>query len=90
MSWLPTIGKVNATGTLAEIYARIPKLPLPRVYFPPDGEIPAMIRAHSVDPQLIPLVFGGVAASLFTDETLSWARREIVNTATSYANQCFY
>jgi len=63
--------------------------PMPKVYQPPHGGTPGIIRAHSLDPALIGIVFGGMSASLATD-TLAWPLRELVNTATSLANQCSY
>ena len=90
MPWIETIDVSRATGALAEIYVRMRERPLPAVYRPPRGGSPGIVMAHSLDPALLALMFGGVSASLATDDTLSWPQREIVNTATSLANQCFY
>ncbi len=90
MARLPTIDAAQATGELAAVYRRMRERPMPKVYLPPHGGIAGIIRAHSVDPQLVGLVFGGMSASLATDDTLAWPLRELVNTATSLANQCFY
>ena len=90
MAWIETIDASRATGGLAEVYARMRTRPMPAVYQPPHGGAPGIILAHSLDPQLMALTFGGVSASLATGGTLTWPQREIVNTATSLANQCFY
>ncbi len=63
---------------------------MPRVYAPPHGGAPGIVRAHSLDAKLIEIVFGGMSVSLATEETLAWPRRELVNTVTSLVNQCFY
>jgi hypothetical protein len=90
MAWIDTIDATRATGELARVYDRMRERPMPLVYRPPHGGAPGIILAHSLDPALIALTFGGMSASLATDDTLVWARREVVNTATSLANQCFY
>ena len=90
MAWIETIDATRATGELAQVYVRMRERPMPAVYRPPHGGAPGIILAHSLDPTLIGLTFGGMSASLVTDDTLGWAPREVVNTATSLANQCFY
>jgi len=89
MAWIHTIDAHEATGPLAAVYARMRERPMPKAYLPPHGGTPGIIRAHSLDPKLIELVFGGMSASLATD-TLPWPLRELVNTATSRINQCLY
>jgi hypothetical protein len=89
MAFIRTIDAREATGALAATYARMKERPMPSVYVPPHGGAPGIIRAHSLDPQLIAIVFGGMSASLASD-TLSWPHRELINTATSFANQCSY
>jgi hypothetical protein len=89
MAWIRTIDSPEASGDLAAVYARMRERPMPTVYRPPHGGAPGIIRAHSLDPELIGIVFGGMSASLATD-SLAWPLRELVNTATSLANQCLY
>jgi uncharacterized peroxidase-related enzyme len=78
-----------ATGPLREIYDRMRERALPPVYRPAHGGMPGIIAMHSLDPQLIPKVFG--AASTLNDAgPLSWPERELVNAITSRLNQCLY
>jgi hypothetical protein len=63
--------------------------PLPAVYRPTHGGVPGIIAAHSLDPQLIPKVFGA-SSTLNGTGPLSWPERELVNTITSRLNQCLY
>lgn len=89
MTFIRTIDTHEATGELAAVYARMKARPMPSVYVPKHGGAPGIIRAHSLDPALIALKFGGLSASLASD-TLAWPLRELVNSATSVANQCLY
>ena len=47
-----------ATGPLREIYDKMRERPLPPVYRPQHGGVPGIIAMHSLDPLLIPRVFG--------------------------------
>lgn len=88
MAWLSTISQAQATGTLADAYAAMAKRPMPPVYQPPHGDAAGIIRAHSLDPELLQRTFsvsGSLAAS-----PLAWADRELLASATSRTNQCFY
>lgn len=86
---LPIIGYAESTGTLRDIYDRMRERPLPAVYRPPHGGAPGIIQAHSLDPELIPKVFG-TSSTLNGAGPLSWPERELVNALTSRLNQCFY
>ena len=88
MAWLTTIGLGEAAGELAETYAAMAQRPMPEAYVPRHGDVPGIIRAHSLDPRLMALVFGTSGA--MQGPTLSWELRELVNAATSRANDCFY
>ena len=48
----------DARGELREVYDRMLARPLPQVYRPAHGGPAGIIQAHSLDPALIPLVFG--------------------------------
>jgi hypothetical protein len=63
--------------------------PLPPVYRPAHGGVPGIIAMHSLDPLLIPKVFG-TSSTLNGAGPLSWPERELVNAITSRLNQCFY
>jgi hypothetical protein len=89
MAHLPVIGFRDATGPLREAYERMRGRPLPPVYVPKHGDSPGIIRAHSLDPALLPRVFG-FSGNLNGQGPLTWSQRELVNTVTSRLNQCFY
>ncbi len=78
-----------SSGALREIYDRMRERPLPQVYRPAHGGVPGIITAHSLDPQLIPVVFQ-TSTTLNGAGPLSWPERELVNALVSRLNQCFY
>ncbi|MFT3836986.1 MAG: hypothetical protein QM723_08315 [Myxococcaceae bacterium] len=90
MARIQLIDAGEATGDLAVMYGRMRERPMPKVYLPQHGGMAGIIRAHSLDAKLVGIVFGGMSASLATNDTLAWPLRELVNTATSLANQCLY
>jgi hypothetical protein len=79
----------SSTGVLRAIYDRMRERPLPPVYRPAHGGAPGIVTAHSLDPALIPKVFG-TSSTLNGAGPLSWPERELVNATTSRLNQCFY
>jgi len=88
MAWLGTISRQDATGRLAEVYSAMADRPTPEVYLPPHGDAAGIIRAHSLDAELMRRTFtvsGGLHQS-----TLDWADRELISSVTSRTNQCFY
>lgn len=88
MAWLTIIPQAQATGELAEAYFAMDNRPMPPVYRPSHGDAAGIIRAHSLDPELLRRTFsvsGALAAS-----QLPWADREVLASATSRTNQCFY
>jgi hypothetical protein len=89
MAHLTIIEPAEATGTLAEIYARMGGRPAPPVYKPAHGGLAGIIRAHSLDPGLMPKVFG-LSSSVNQGGPLAWPHRELVAASTSRLNQCFY
>jgi hypothetical protein len=78
-----------STGSLRELYDKMLQRPLPPVYRPAHGGVPGIITMHSLDPLLIPKVFGA-SSTLNGAGPLSWPERELVNTITSRLNQCLY
>jgi uncharacterized peroxidase-related enzyme len=88
MTWITTVSRAQATGELADVYARLGRLPMPPAYRPDHGDAPGIIRAHSLDPGLLLRTFS-VSACL-RDDAMSWARRELVNVTAARANECFY
>jgi hypothetical protein len=88
VAWLEIIGQAQATGKLAEAYAAADNWPMPPVYRPSHGDAAGIIRAHSLDPELLRRTFS-VSGSLATTR-LAWADRELLASTTSRTNQCFY
>lgn len=86
---LTIIGHAVSTGSLRETYDRMLARPMPPVYRPAHGGAPGIIQAHSLDPLLMPKVFG-CSATLNGTGPLPWPDRELVNTTTSRLNQCLY
>lgn len=89
MAHLRIIAPTDATGLLAETYARMASRPMPPVYRPTHGGLAGIIRAHSLDPALMPRAFG-FSSGVNQAGPLAWPQRELVATATSRLNQCFY
>ena len=88
MAWLGTISRAEATGELAEVYAAMAARPIPEVYVPSHGDAPGIIRAHSLDPELMRRTFG--SSGTLHRSTLEWAERELLSSVTSRTNECFY
>lgn len=86
---LPTVGYEQSTGKLRAVYERMRERPLPPVYRPGHGGVPGIIRAHSLDPELMTRVFG-FSANVNGNGPLAWSERETINTVVSRLNQCFY
>jgi alkylhydroperoxidase family enzyme len=88
MAWLGTVPRAHAAGALAEAYAAMDNRPMPPVYHPPHGDAAGIIRAHSLDPELLRRTFG-VSGALATTQ-LPWPDRELLASTTSRTNECFY
>lgn len=88
VAWLSTVSRAEATGALAEAYAAMDGRPMPQVYRPLHGDAAGIIRAHSLDPELLRRTFS-VSGALATTR-LPWADRELLAGVTSRTNQCFY
>ena len=88
MAWLGTVSRSEATGALAEAYAAMDNRPMPPVYRPSHGDAAGIIRAHSLDPELLKRTFPVSGALRATG--LPWPDYELLASTTSRANQCFY
>ena len=88
MAWLETVPRARATGVLAEAYAAMDNRPMPPVYIPPHGDAAGIIRAHSLDAELLRRTFSVSGALAAT--SLPWPDRELLASTTSRTNQCFY
>ena len=86
---LAIVDYAASSGALREIYDRMRERPLPPAYRPKHGGVPGIITAHSLDPELIPRVFG-CSTTLNGAGPLAWPERELVNALVSRINQCFY
>jgi alkylhydroperoxidase family enzyme len=87
-AWLTTVSKADATGALAAAYAEMDSRPMPPPYLPPHGDAPGIIRAHSLDPELLKRTF--TISGSFASTALPWPDRELLASVTSRTNQCFY
>lgn len=88
MAWLTTVSRAEATGALAEAYAAMDSRPIPDVYRAPNGEAAGIIRAHSLDPELLKRTFP--VSGALRSGTLPWPEYELLAGVTSRTNQCFY
>jgi alkylhydroperoxidase family enzyme len=88
LAHLRIIGRREADGDLLAAYQAMAARPMPSVYQPDHGDAPGIIRAHSLDPELLRRTFA-VSGSLSND-ALPWHSRELVNSVTSRENECFY
>jgi alkylhydroperoxidase family enzyme len=89
MPYLPLTGYHASTGLLREVYEQMMQRPMPAPYIPAHGDAAGIIRAHSLDPELMRRVFG-LSGALAADSSLTWPQREVIHTVTSRLNQCFY
>ena len=90
--WVQMIGVKEATGALRETYEtlRARGAQRPAVYETPSGDAPNIVKCHSLDPDGLRLAFDMSAAIHWGPLALPWAKREMLNTVTSAANDCFY
>ena len=88
MAWLATVSRSQADDALEAAYAAMDARPMPPVYRPDHGDAAGIIRAHSLDPELLKRTFA-VSGALATTG-LPWADRELLVSVTSRTNQCFY
>jgi len=90
--WIRMIGAAEAEGVLREIYIRMrdTSASRPSVYRPPSGEVANIVKSHSLEPEGLRLAFGMSGAVHWGPRSLPWAKREMLNTVTSAANNCYY
>jgi len=91
-SWIRMIGAAEAEGALKEIYTRMRSNSgtRPAVYQPPTGDAANIVKSHSLEPEGLRLAFGMSTAIHWGPCSLPWAKREMLNTVTSAANNCYY
>lgn len=93
--WVRMIGVHEAAAgspELAEVYRRMLASlhERPAVYAAPGGDAPNIVRCHGLDPAGLRLAFGLSGAIHWSERSLPWPTRELINTVTSGANRCFY
>lgn len=86
---LPFIDFDAATGMLRALYERMLERPINPAYRTSHGGVAGIIAAHSLDPELIPKVFGA-SGTVNGIGPLTWPERELIDATTSRLNQCFY
>ena len=86
------IGIAQAEGELKALYEAMKSHPgaRPSVYDSPSGDAANIVKAHSLDPEGLRLTFSCSSAIHWSPYSLPWEKREMINTVTSGANNCYY
>jgi hypothetical protein len=86
------IGIAEAEGPLEDVYAQMQNHSgsRPAIYHPPTGDIANIVKSHSLDLEGLRLAFSMSGAIHWGPKSLPWPQREMLNTVTSAANNCFY
>ncbi|HVK65281.1 MAG TPA: hypothetical protein VM694_12445 [Polyangium sp.] len=79
----------EADAPLRAVYDAMLSRPIPATYRPSHGGPAGIIRAHSLDPDLLQLTFAATG-TFHRGDGLSWAERELIAASASRTNQCFY
>jgi hypothetical protein len=90
--WIRMIGIAEADGALKEMYARMKAggASRPAVYRTPSGDAANIVKSHSLEPEGLRLAFAISSAIHWSERSLPWVQREMINTVTSRVNNCFY
>jgi hypothetical protein len=90
--WIRMIGITQAEGQLKALYEAMKSHPgsRPSVYDSPSGDAANIVKAHSLDPEGLRLTFSCSSAIHWSPYSLPWEKREMINTVTSGANNCYY
>lgn len=90
--WIEMIGLSSARGRLREVYDALgaARHERPRIYDTPGGDVANIVKSHSLDPEGLRLAFSLSGAVHWGPLSLPWREREMLNTVTSAANNCFY
>jgi hypothetical protein len=90
--WIKMIGVAEAEGPLKDLYAQMKDKAgsRPAIYNSPTGDAANIVKSHSLDPEGMRLAFGMSGVIHWGPKSLPWVRREMLNTVTSGANNCFY
>jgi hypothetical protein len=90
--WIKMIGIAEADGQLKELYAEMKARAgsRPTVYNTPTGDAANIVKSHSLEPEGLRLAFGISGPIHWSEKSLPWVQREMINTVTSRTNNCFY
>ena len=88
--WIQMIGIDEADGPLKEFYEQMKGGWRPAVYAPPTGDAANIVKVHSLEPEGMRLAFAMSRYIQWSEKSLPWTVREMLNTVTSRANNCFY
>jgi hypothetical protein len=90
--WIRMIGIAQAEGELKALYESMGSHSgaRPTVYNSPSGDAANVVKAHSLDPEGLRLTFSCSSAIHWSPYSLPWEKREMINTVTSGANNCYY
>jgi hypothetical protein len=89
MAFLRVIELHEAGPDLRAAYQQMTTRPLPAVYRAAHGGPAGIMRAHSLDSELLRTTFASTAAYR-THGALSWAEQELIAATASRSNGCFY
>jgi hypothetical protein len=89
MAFIRVIEPLEAGDELRAAYEEMRARPMPDVYRAPHGGPAGIIRAHSLDPQLLRITFGA-SASYRMHGALTWAETELIAASASRSNGCYY
>jgi alkylhydroperoxidase family enzyme len=79
----------EADAPLRAVYAAMAARPIPAAYRSNHGGPAGIVRAHSLDPDLLRITFAATG-TFHAGDALSWAERELIAASASRTNQCFY
>lgn len=89
MAFIRIVEPQEAGEDLRAVYQEMAARPMPDVYRAPHGGPPGIIRAHSLDPELIRVTLSACGAYQMP-QALTWAEQELIAAAASQSNGCFY
>jgi hypothetical protein len=89
MAFIRVIEPHEAGPDLRAVYQEMSARPIPDVYRAPHGGPAGIIRAHSLDAELMRVTFGASGAYR-AHGALTWAEQELIAAAASRSNGCYY
>lgn len=89
MAFIRVIELREAGPELLAVYQQMSSRPIPDAYRAPHGGPAGIIRAHSLDPELMRITFAA-SGSYRAHGALSWAEQELIAASASRSNGCYY